>query len=344
MTLNSKPVLVTGATGYLASWIVKKLLSQGTSVHCAVRDPEDESKIEHLKKLERTGDATIKFFKTDLLEEASYNKAMTGCEVVIHTASPFFYDDKQDAKSKLFDPAVNGIENVLKSINRTESVKRLVLTSSVASLFGDTKEGLNKTDNMMNEEDWNNTSTLDNGPYSFSKTQAERKAWGFNKDQDRWELVVVNPSWIIGPAVNPSASFESKKIFKQFCNGTMLFGCPNLEVGIVDVRDVADAHIKATKESVKSGRYIVSAKNINMLYIGKTLIDRIGGFLFPRFFVPNKILWMIAPLAGFSRDYVSNNIGYPIKFDNSKGIKELGIKYNPTEQTIEDFYNQLYSK
>ena len=90
MNINKNlPVMVTGATGFVAGWIIKKLLENQIVVHAAVRDPKDENKISHLKELAKENKGIIKFFKSDLLQDNSYKNAMDGCEIVFHTASPF---------------------------------------------------------------------------------------------------------------------------------------------------------------------------------------------------------------------------------------------------------------
>ncbi len=340
---KNKPIVVTGATGYLASWIVKYLLDDGYSVHCCVRSPDDEAKIAHLQDLTQDK-SKIRFFKTDLLEEGSYQEAIEGCELIIHTASPFFYDLKKDPQKELIEPALNGTRNILESANKSSSIKRVVLTSSIASIFGDCVDAAQKDNFTFNENDWNTTSSLTHAPYSFSKLQAEKEAWKMVAEQDQWDLVVINPSWIIGPAIKKDAQYESKKIFKQFCDGTMMLGCPDINLAIVDVRDVARAHINAGFDSSMSGRNIVSAENCNLLDIGKTLRKKVGGLLFPRLHLPKPALWLFAPLANFTREYVSKNVGHQLKIDNSKSLETGLIKYRSYEETITDYYYHLYPK
>ena len=139
---KSKPVLVTGANGYVASWLVKRLLEDGITVHAAVRNPGDEKKIEHLKEMAARAKGTIKFFKADLLTPGSYKEAMQGCELVYHTASPFTLHVK-DPQKELIEPAEKGTENVLNTAKEVPGVKRIVVTSSCAAIYTDAIDSVN---------------------------------------------------------------------------------------------------------------------------------------------------------------------------------------------------------
>ena len=148
---KSKPVMITGATGYVAGWIVKKLLDEGLTAHAPIRDPENAEKLQYLNKIAENAPGTIKFYKADLLDEGSYAEAMAGCQIVFHTASPFKID-VVDPQKELVDPAQLGTRNVLEEVNRTPSVERVVLTSSCAAIYGDNAD-LKKTPNGIFTED-----------------------------------------------------------------------------------------------------------------------------------------------------------------------------------------------
>ena len=155
---RAKPVLVTGATGYVAGWLVKMLLDEGLTVHAAVRDPDNTTKVQHLLDLATKAPGEIRFFKSDLLVEGSYAEAMHGCELVYHTASPFT-SKIDDPQKDLIKPAVDGTRNVLQQANRTESVKRIVLTSSCAAIYGDNIDLKSTPDGVFTESVWNTSST-----------------------------------------------------------------------------------------------------------------------------------------------------------------------------------------
>ena len=158
---------------------------------------------------------------------------MEGCQIVVHTASPFLLDTK-DAKVELIDPALNGTINVLNSVNEIESVQKVILTSSVAAIYGDAVDSQNIPDHTFDETMWNTTSSETNNEYSYSKTLAEKEAWTMYEDQSRWNLITINPSLVIGPSLNPSANFQSKKVMLQMGNGDLRFGAPDLRIGMLE--------------------------------------------------------------------------------------------------------------
>ena len=134
---KTKPVLVTGGSGYLASWIIKMLLEEGINVNATVRDPSSITKVEHLRGLTETSTGQLKLFKSDLMDNGSFDEPMQDCELVIHTASPFFVTGIKNPEDELIRPAKDGTRNVLESAKRNSTVKRIVLTSSVAAIHGD---------------------------------------------------------------------------------------------------------------------------------------------------------------------------------------------------------------
>ncbi len=337
---KNKPVLVTGATGYVAGWLVKQLLEEGITVHAAVRNPDKKEKVAHLDELAAKSKGTIKYFKADLLTEGAYKEAMAGCELVYHTASPFIlkYDDPQ---RDLVDPAVKGTQNVLESANQVASVKRVVVTSSCASIYGDNID-LQKTKNgVFTEEDWNTTSSLTHQSYSYSKVMAEKSAWEMANAQDRWDLVVVNPSLVIGPGTNPNATSASFDIARQMGDGTMKMGAPGFNIGGVDVRDVAEVHYQAGYNPNAQGRYITSAENTNFLELASYLKEVFPDYPLPSRKLPKWLIWLTAPAAGMTRKSVSNNIDHPWKADHTKAEQELGINFRPLAPGMREMFQQL---
>ena len=336
----TKPVLVTGATGYVAGRLVEKLLTEGRHVHAAIRNPESKESTKYLDELAAKLPGSISYFKADLLTEGSYDEAMRGCELVYHTASPFVRSVK-DAQKDLVDPAKNGTRNVLETANRTESVKRIVVTSSCAAIYGDAKDVSTMPNQELTEEIWNTTSSLEHQPYSFSKTEAEKEAWKIANAQNRWDLVTINPSFVLGPGINPHATSESFTIVKQLGKGDFKLGSPEFNIGCVDVRDLAIAHFEAGNRPEAKGRYIISGENSGFAQLAGMVKEAYPKYPISTRKLPKFMLWLIAPTVGMTRKEVKLNIGYPWKANNSKSIKELGMHYRPLKETITEFFGQL---
>ncbi|MCM8567985.1 NAD-dependent epimerase/dehydratase family protein [Gramella jeungdoensis] len=341
---NKKPVLVTGATGYVAGWLVKRLLEDGLTVHAAVRDPEKEHKVHHLNGIVKNSPGSIKYFKSDLLDEGSYAEAMQGCELVFHTASPFT-SEFDDPQKELIEPAVKGTANVLTQANETPGVKRVVLTSSCAAIYTDAKDVLDTPNGILTEEIWNTTASLDYQPYSYSKTLAEKKAWEINKEQNDWDLVTINPSLVMGPPLNPQATTsESFNLLKQLGDGTFKQGAPKIGIGLVDVRDVAEAHYKAGFTPSAKGRYITSAHNTNFVELGEALEPKYGdSYPVPTKALPKWLLLLIGPFLNknLSRKFIRNNVNVEWRADNSKIKNDLNMNFRPMSETMEDSFQVL---
>lgn len=341
---KSKPILVTGATGYVAGWVIKKLLDEGLTVHAAVRNPNDAAKLSHLNELAAHSKGHIRYFKSDLLANGSYAEAMQGCELVFHTASPFT-SNFSDPQKELIDPAVLGTKNVLEQANQTASVKRVVVTSSCAAIYTDCIDVLAVPGGTLTESVWNTTASLDYQPYSYSKTLAEQEAWKMAKSQSRWDLVVVNPCMVLGPATNPqTATSESFHLLKQLGDGTLRSGVPNIGVGIVDVRDLAEAHFNAGFIPTANGRNIIAGHNTNFLQIAQILHAKFGTqYKVPNKALPKWLLFLIGPMVNkaITRKFVRNNVNKIWRADNLKSKKELGMKYRSLEDTMIDSFQSL---
>jgi len=340
----SNPVLVTGANGFVASWLVKLLLEQGFTVHAAVRNPGNKEKIAHLEEVANSAKGSIKFFETDLLASGSYKEAMKGCSLVYHTASPFTVDVK-DPQKELIDPALNGTVNVLNTAKETPSVQRVVVTSSCAAIYTDAIDTINTPKGKLTEEVWNTTASIDYQPYSLSKTLAEKKAWEIADSQSHWDLIVINPCLVLGPALNPqNTTSESKNILKMLGDGQMKMGAPRMGTGVVDVRDVAMAHYKAGITKKANGRYITAAHETNFLEMGMELLPKYGDkYPLPKKAIPKWLIMIVGPLTNksFTRKFIRNNVDVQWRADNSKIKKELGIQFRPLKETMEDAFQSL---
>ncbi|WP_289084296.1 NAD-dependent epimerase/dehydratase family protein [uncultured Sulfitobacter sp.] len=316
---GSTPVLVTGATGYVAGWLIKQLLEAGVPVHAAVRDPDNIEKRAHLDKMAEETTGTITYFKADLLEEDSFDTAMQGVGIVFHTASPFIvkYDDPQ---RDLVDPAVKGTQNVLNAATRAKSVKRVVLTSSCAAIFSDINDVLNAPGGILTEEVWNETSTLEDNPYSLSKTLAEKAAWKIAEGQSQWDLIVINPALVVGPGTAARQTSASFDYVRMLADGTFKAGAPEFQIGMVDVRDVADAHVRGGYMANASGRHITFAKALTLFDLADSIRAELPDLALPA-----------------SKSYD----GPEWKADNTRSIKDLGVSYRDPRDGVAEMVRQL---
>ncbi|KAH9688908.1 Epimerase domain-containing protein [Citrus sinensis] len=271
MALEKGRVCVTGAGGYLASWVVKLLLSKDYFVRGTVREPSDE-KNTHLYKLEKASE-NLKLFKADLLDYDSVKSAIVGCNGVFHVASPV-----PSSSVELIEPAVKGTLNVLKACLEAK-VKRVIVVSSGAAV------GLNPRwpkGQIMDETCWSDKEycRTTNNWYCLSKTEAESEALEFAK-RTGLDVVTVCPNLILGPLLQSNVNSSSLVLIKRLKEGYE--SLENRLRMIVDVRDVAEALLLAYEKAEAEGRYICTAHLIRE----RDLFDKLKS-LYPNYNYPKK--------------------------------------------------------
>ncbi len=338
---NQSPVLVTGGSGYLASHITARLLELGYTVHITVRDPEKRETYAHLEDLSRALPGKLRVFAADMLTHDAFAAAMEGCSHVFHTASPFRITGIRDARAELVDPAVEGTRNVLNTVNNTASVKRVVLTSSVVAIMGDAADVKYLDGGVFTEAQWNTSSTLSYQPYAYSKTMAEKTAWEMANAQKRWSMVVMNPGFILGPSLSKRTSSTSIDFMLSMGKGTYKTGVPAMHVAIVDVRDVAEAHVAGAFRETASGRHIIAREVVSFSDLAGMLRKEFPQYPLPSRQIPKWLFMIMGPLFGLGRKYIRRNTGIPFRVDNTYGIRDLGIEYTPAEKTLTDHFRQL---
>lgn len=254
-------VLVTGGTGFLGVHTILQLLQQGYEVRTTLRSLSKKDNI--IKALEEGGItdfSKLTFFEADLTLDDNWGEAVKGCDYVLHVASPFPAQDPKD-ENELIIPARDGALRVLKAA-RDASVKRVVLTSSFAAVG----YSINVENHVFTEEDWTDVNA-ELPAYIKSKTLAEKAAWEFiEKEGNGLELSVINPVGIFGPALGGITSASLDIAVTGILNGTLNY-TPTFTMGVVDVRDVADIHLKAMVNPKAAGeRFIATSDGVMSFY------------------------------------------------------------------------------
>jgi len=317
--MAEKPVVcVTGVTGYLATEIVHQLICSGYQVHGTVRSFESQT----TKDLQQLF-PSVKLFEADLLKPDSFDKSMEGCTVLIHTASPFPTAVK-DPQVELIEPALGGTKNVLASAAKL-GIKTAVITSSGAAVVDQfpTDDGTK----VWTEEDWNNTSTLTDGAYRLSKVLAEKAAleWG---EHHGARVATILPTFIIGPPHTKRAEATSIKFVRDLLNGTIK-EVPAAAFGLVDVRDVALAHIRAFENPNAKGRYMVTTERS-----------------YPRLEMANILRkeypdWPIPSTQIGEVQYKGGSLLPTGRYSHARAVKELGIVFRNPETSILEMSKKL---
>jgi dihydroflavonol-4-reductase len=329
---TDRPICVTGASGFVAAHIIRELLERGYRVRGTVRGRPMPGKYDFLTTLPGASDQ-LELVTAELLREGSYDAAMAGCGGVIHTASPYVIDVR-DPQRDLVDPAVKGTLNVLRSA-RSAGVRRVVLTSSMAAITDEPIQG-----KLLTEDDWNDRSSLDRNPYYFSKTLAERSAWGFvEAEAPGFDLVAINPFMVLGPALGPELN-ATNAIFRDILMGTYP-GILNLSWGLVDVRDVATAHVLAMESDRARGRYICAGEVLSMRDI-VVLLEQAGyrdRYALPRRDLTGPIGDFAVKLLSYTRprgtgSYIRTHLGRTVRYDNRKIRDELGVQFRPARESV----------
>jgi dihydroflavonol-4-reductase len=251
-----KKVLVTGVSGYIGQHCAAELLKNGYAVRGSVRSLSKTDKVTEGIKNVIDPKGNLEYCELNLMKDDGWDKAMEGCDYVLHVASPFVTSEPKD-ENDLIKPAVEGSQRALKAAKRA-GIKRVVLTSSMVAMLGDAKGTM-----VVNQDSWTNVNAKGVSAYLKSKTLAEKSAWSFINGQqgDRLlELVVVNPGPVYGPTLSGNLSGESMSTYKNLISGKTPM-LPKAAINMSDVRDIAKIHVQALEKKEANGkRFIVSTE------------------------------------------------------------------------------------
>jgi nucleoside-diphosphate-sugar epimerase len=326
--VSGESVLVTGGSGFIGSYCILDLLRAGYRVRTTVRSPEREGTVRELLGAE-SADA-LSFATADLMDDAGWGDAVSGCDFVLHVASPFPLGPPKH-EDDLIVPAREGALRVL-SAARDAQVKRVVLTSSFAAIG----YGAPPPDRPFTEADWTNPEGDGLSAYTKSKTLAERAAWDFVENEGRGlELAVVNPVGVFGPVLGSDFS-TSIELVKRLLEGSIP-GIPRVAYGVVDVRDVADLHVRAMTDPAAAGeRFLaVAGEFMSVAEIAALLRERMGDDAKK---VPTRMLpnWLVRLVSRFdsSVKQIVPELGKVKQASNAKAKRVLGWAPRPNDEAI----------
>ena len=327
-------VCVSGASGFIAAHVVRELLERGYQVRGSVRGNPSERRFEVLRSLPGARER-LTLHTADLMEGGVWGRLVAGCDAVVHAASPYLLD-AADPKRDLIDPAVAGTRHVVGAAIEA-GVARVVFTSSLAAVTDEPETG-----RVFTEADWNERSTATRNPYYASKAAAERAAWALEAQAGQgFRLVSINPALVIGPSLG-SALNTSNAVVRDLLMGVSPV-LVALDWLVVDVRDVARAHVAALELDEAHGRYICAHEGVSMVDMAR-MLRREGlarGY-------PLPTLRLVGPLgtalarafartrpAG-TRGYLLTHLGKSLAADGSRITRELGIAYRDVRETLRD--------
>lgn len=332
----SSTVLVTGGSGYIGGWCVAQLLQQGHTVRTTVRSRAREPQVR--AALGKIVDAQnrLSFFEADLMSDKGWDEAASGCEYVLHVASPLGVQEPKDP-NVLIVPAREGAKRAIAAAIKA-GAKRVVMTSSVAA----TSPGPDVGDYVADETVWTDPTKSGVSAYSQSKTYAERAAWELIKEHGgNTTLATVNPALVLGPVMSGDFS-ESIQVVQRLLAGKVP-GIPRLGFNVVDVRDVADLHIRAMTAPEAAGQRFIAAHTFAWMgEMAQILRARLGdkAAKVPTRKVPDFVLRLVSL---FDRDLtaVTPSLGKKHSYSSAKAQTMLGWKPHTLEDTLIDCANSL---
>lgn len=315
-------VLVTGASGFIAKHIVRELLDHGYEVRGSVRAERRQAELEALFAGRKLEYATL-----DLTADDGWAEAVDGVDVLVHTASPFPASQPRD-REKLIRPAVDGTLRAMGAAH-TAGVERVILTSSCAAIYKDSsKPRMERAD----ESHWTDCDHPDTTAYEASKTLAERAAWDFVDAHPEIRLTTINPGAVLGPAMDRHYG-TSLELVEQVLDRKVP-AIPDVNVPVVDVRDVARMHVSAIDTPASVGRrFAASAGAMGMLDLARTLADVHPECRIRVRRAPSTLIKLLAPAVPLVRT-VRGNLDRSCDVDGSAAEDVFGFTYIPARESL----------
>lgn len=331
-------VVVTGASGFIAKHILAKLLAAGHEVTGTLRNPARAEEVRAALRHADAGPAALDrlhFAPLDLESDAGWAEAFAGAEALIHTASPFPLAQPADA-ADLIRPAVEGTLRALRAA-ASAGISRIILTSSVAAISGRAEADRP----VLDETCWTDPDAPGTTPYAKSKTLAERAAWDFAAAHPAIRLTTINPAMVLGPPLDAHYG-SSVRVIERILSGRDPM-VPRVGFGVVDVRDVAEMHLRALERPATAGQRLMGVDRFLWLQeVAAVVAAHAAGRRIARRRAPDFLVRALALFDPTLRSVVPS-LGHEDRFDNSRARDMLGLSFLPAEQAITETVRALLS-
>ncbi|XP_052197794.1 dihydroflavonol 4-reductase-like [Diospyros lotus] len=307
------PVCVTGAAGFIGSWLVMRLLERGYTVRATVRDPGNSKKVKHLLDLPKA-DTNLTLWKADLNEEGSFDEAIAGCAGVFHVATPMDFESK-DPENEVIKPTINGVLGIIRSCTKAKTVKRLVFTSSAGTVNVHGKQQLS----VYDETNWSDldfiySKKMTGWMYFVSKTLAEKAAWEAAKENNI-NFISIIPPLVVGPFIMPTFPPSLVTALSPITGNQAHYSI--IKQGqFVHLDDLCEAHMFLYEHPEAEGRYICSPYDATIYDLAKMMREK-----WPEYNVPSEF------------EGIDKNL--PSVTFSSKKLTRMGFKF---KYSLEDMF------
>lgn len=327
-------ILLTGISGYIALHCAAELLSSGYKVKGSVRNINKKELVVNTLQENSVDTKNLEFIELDLTDDKNWEQATTGIDAIMHIASPYHLADPK-SEIEVIQPAVEGTLRVLKAAQRKQ-VKKVVITSSLVSMMGDMLEG------TLTPAHWTGPDCKKINTYMKSKALAEKSAWDFvhQMGENKIELVTINPGAVIGPPLGKDISGQSMKMISQMLKGKMPL-LADIQIPMIDVRDVAILHRKAIESSSVVGKRVIASHQSpnGFVDIAKVLLQ--NGFKGPSTRIAPYLMLKVLSFFDAEVKGLLAFVGRKLSADNSIAINEMNWEPIAFEQTVLDTAHKI---
>ena len=325
---------VTGASGFIGSHVVANLLARGRKVRATVRDAGDPIRVDHLKGLEIAEGGRLEIVEMDIFDESSVHAAIAGCTDLIHTAAAVRISAK-DPQRQIVDPSVVGTQNVISAIDAAGTVERFVHTSSTAAI----RPMKWKDGQTLTTETWADDATLEDNPYGLAKVLAERivREWHSDGGDGKPRMVTIHPSVVFGPSMSKIHLRGSLSFLDALVKRKVPLLIP-IQINIVDVRDVAEAHVRGLTLGENAAMYLTVSVDMQFSEISRVLREGYPSLKTPRFTVPYLVALLAGPLFDkrITRSWARQHLRRKLYWDATPAERELGMTWKGARESILD--------